>query len=152
MAIEVGRFFNMYTVWNWFVVVAALLWKGPGRAALRQFAQGNSFVVLISIVWIYIIHGPGFFVRLMHHNIPGMSVPMTFVIDAVVHWLPVALLGLPTVTNVYTFAPVVTLAAWYAANRKIIGKIYMPAPTTDYDKIVVLALLTYMVPMAWLGR
>jgi len=141
----------MYTAWNW-VCVAAYFGLRGGPAA-RLFVQGNSLLVLLAVCFVHLL-APDVLPKMLERQL-GVAVPrvQAFAVDAVAHWLPVALLGIPVpavapVSGVALLPPI-TLLLWYALVRPRIADVYLAdLPPALCDRIVAYAIAAYVLLLA----
>jgi hypothetical protein len=93
--------------------------------------------VLLAVIWVmmYMHIGPGRIISYYQHMFPRVPRWILHVVDILLHFVPVLLLGLPSTYASYTFAFGVLLL-WYIMVRPMMSVVYDYLPMTLIDKAV----------------
>lgn len=133
------RILHMYTTWNW---ISLVTFVGLGLTWMHPYLRWNSLLILIGVLVSVVVTGTHPFAAVIR-NVTGWSFSdgMAWLLDGVVHLIPVVWLGLPTSGD--GFLPAMTgLAIWYALVRSRVREIYTKILTQEqYDRITQIVLM-----------
>ncbi len=137
------RILRMYTTWNW---ISLLTSAGFGLTGVRPYLRWNSLLILIGVLASVIVSGSHPFTAVIR-GVTGWPISdgVAWLLDGVVHLVPVIWLGLPTSRDGLLMA-LLGLSFWYALSRSQIREIYTPTLTAaQYDRITQIVLVMGLV-------
>ena len=119
--LTMNRVLLYYTVWNWLILALALLTR---NARITLYAQASTLLIacIILVAWT-VLRYP--FFEQFYSGILDVETPYVIVLaDFCVHFLPIALIGLPSRLGVPVFMPMLTFWLWYMAMRPHMKSLY----------------------------
>ena len=147
------RFANMYTLWN--VVLLAIWVAFPNiPMVFKELIQANTFIVAVSVLFFWVTGTNWESYKALYESfnlqktrfeklktwLRPYSVPAMTIIDVCIHFLPVAIVGIPQ-----RFAPVMVcytgMVFWFAMVRTRLEQIYVPSKVPIYNDYGVVILL-----------
>lgn len=133
------RILQMYTTWNWISLVTSVIFS---LTWMHPYLRWNSLLILIGVLVSVVVSGTHPFAPVIR-NVTGWPISdgMAWLLDGVVHLVPVFWLGLPTNSDGFLTA-MAGLAIWYALMRSQIREIYTKTLTQEqYDQITQIVLV-----------
>ena len=123
-----------YTLWNWIVLVIALLTK---NARITQYSKASSLLIACIIAVAWLLLGWPFF-KQFYGGVLKTQTPWIIVwADAIFHFAPVIIMGLPSYLAVPVFMPFITFWIWYIAMRPHLMSLYgRNDDEFSFDKVV----------------
>jgi hypothetical protein len=114
--------FLCYTPYNVFAVILVLVLRFPD--AVVDVVRGSTLLVGASVLLVYLVYGYRVVVDYWRRWHPHWPTAMILIYDALIHFLPVLLLGLPRTCRGILIAYVIILI-WYLLVRSQIQRIYI---------------------------
>lgn len=105
--------------------------------------KGLSFLIATSVIYIYSVYGDKQIHKLYGYFIGNQFPIITYyLLDFVIHFLPVMLLGLPSHINGIFYAYFI-IVIWYLSIRHFIQKLYFETMNVkEYDFIIFVYLIS----------
>lgn len=110
---------------------------------IKDTIKGLSFLIAIAVIYIYGVYGAKEIKQFYGHFI-GNQFPtiIYYLLDFIIHFLPVILIGLPSHINGIFYAYFITVI-WYLSIRHFIQKLYFENMSVkEYDFIIFVYLIS----------
>lgn len=136
---DIVRVLQMYTTWN---LVSFVVTAGFNVTWMQPYLRWNSLLIVIGVLVSIVISGSHPFADVIR-SVTGWPISDSFswLLDGLVHLVPVIWVGLPASRNGFLSA-MVGMAVWYALMRSRIREIYTPTLTVvQYDRITLIVLV-----------
>ena len=130
-----------YTVWNWIILVLAL---STGWTRITRYSQASSLLVACIIACAWSILGWPFFQQFYAGILMTKTSWIIALVDFVVHFSPVLIMGLPSHIGLPTAMPLLTFWVWYMAMRPHLKNLYVNTSSLVYDTIAIRGTLLWM--------
>ena len=119
-----------YTFWNWIILCVALV---TSSARIRLYSQSSSLLVACVIALAWIVLGLPFFKQFYGGILKTETNWLIILADALVHFAPIAIMGLPTHFAIALIMPLLTFWIWYMAMRPRMMALYGDITTVEKD-------------------
>ena len=119
--LTMNRVLMYYTVWNWLILGIALVTR---YARIVLYAQASTLLIACIILVAWATLRFPFFEQFYSRILRTETAYLIVLADVVVHFFPVALIGLPSRLALPVFMPFLTFWVWYMAMRPHMKTLY----------------------------
>lgn len=124
-----------FTTYNVYIVLLLVLLKRfvTIPALIIEIIKSTSFIIAIAVVYVYLTRGPQTVMDMYKRLHPSWPLWALLPYDWLLHFVPVLVMGLPSVNGVLTIALMIILI-WYLMIESRVEKLYIPR--MDYKRVM----------------